>query len=898
MAKAASPADASAAQPLQWPLVGRHEELDQFSATLADERAHGFVIHGPAGVGKTRLGDQCLALADRAGRNVARATATEGSRPVPLGALAHLLPAGIADERGDLVAVVHEVRRVLDAQAAHGPLVLFVDDLQLLDATSAALVVQLVDADLLFLVATVRTGAAVPPGVDSLWHRARVRRIDLEDLDRTAVDTLLHLVLGGPVEAATVTEIWTASQGNVLFVRELVLGAFDSHHLVEQRGVWRLVAPLVTTPRLYELVAARLGALEPSATNALDILAVWEPASLSTLEAMVGIDELELLDRAGLFAVRTDGRRQLVTLAHPLYGEILRARMPALTRRRHLLDQADRIDAHGGRRREDAIRVATARLEASGSADPALLARAARLARYGHDFIQVERLGRAAMLHGMTPELGLLVGEALHELGAFGEADDVLTAAEASTTDLDDELLVQITEIRTRNLMWGLLRHGEALDVNRRARERLGSRPAADELTLNEAMLLTYSGRPRDALAVLDGVGELADRRGRALRSLAEVPALIGAGRCDTAFDAATRAFAEQMQLPNQVAIPGPDIQVINQMWALAESGRLAEAGALAAAAYEATPTNAPPEALMWLAHQQGRCALLLGRLETARRWLGEALARCEEHGITGPRRLVLSALAAAHAGLGDADAAGGAVAEMDRLAPFPFEQPEQELGRGWARAAAGDLPGGRDALLAAADQAAGLGYHSSEAWLLHDVARLGAPAAVVARLSQLARECEGSLVAAYAAHAGAGAAGRADALVDVTDRFEHIGATLLAAEAANEAAQAFRRAGDRRAAAAIGVRGTTLAASCEGARTPGLTALVMVVPLTQRERDIATYAAEGESSQEIADRLYLSVRTVNNHLQSVYSKLGVAGRRQLPGALAELGPDTEPPSG
>src|SRR6476619_5980593 len=89
--------------PLQWPLVGRHEELDLFTATLADERAHGFVIHGPAGVGKTRLADQCLALADAAGRNVARATATEGSRPVPLGALAHLLPAGIADERGDLV---------------------------------------------------------------------------------------------------------------------------------------------------------------------------------------------------------------------------------------------------------------------------------------------------------------------------------------------------------------------------------------------------------------------------------------------------------------------------------------------------------------------------------------------------------------------------------------------------------------------------------------------------------------------------------------------------------------------------------------------------------------------------------------------------------------------------
>ena len=59
----------------------------------------------------------------------------------------------------------------------------------------------------------------------------------------------------------------------------------------------------------------------------------------------------------------------------------------------------------------------------------------------------------------------------------------------------------------------------------------------------------------------------------------------------------------------------------------------------------------------------------------------------------------------------------------------------------------------------------------------------------------------------------------------------------------------------------------------------PGLSSVVMVVPLTSRERDIATLAAQGESSKAIAARLFLSVRTVNNHLQSVYSKLGVTGR-------------------
>ena len=391
MARARS-APAASPPPLQWPLVGRQDELDLFVAGLGDPRAHGFVIHGAPGVGKTRLADQCLALADQHGRNVARATATEGSQSAPLGALAHLLPPGIGDERRDLVAVVAELRPVLEDQTPAGPLVLFVDDLHLLDATSATLVSQLVDADLVFLVATVRSDAPLPAGVEALWHRARVRRVDLEDLDRHEVGTVLHMVLRGPVEAGSVAEIWTASQGNVLLVRELVLGALDRGNLVEQRGVWRLVGPLVTTPRLRELIAARLGRLPPATVEALDMLAVWEPAGLATLEAIVGAAQLELLDRHGLLTVRIDGRRQEVRLAHPLYGEILRERMAGLTRRRLLLEHADRIDGWGARRREDAIRVATARLDASGAADPALLVRAARLARYGQDFAA----GRAA----------------------------------------------------------------------------------------------------------------------------------------------------------------------------------------------------------------------------------------------------------------------------------------------------------------------------------------------------------------------------------------------------------------------------------------------------------------------------------------------------------------------
>jgi DNA-binding CsgD family transcriptional regulator len=55
---------------------------------------------------------------------------------------------------------------------------------------------------------------------------------------------------------------------------------------------------------------------------------------------------------------------------------------------------------------------------------------------------------------------------------------------------------------------------------------------------------------------------------------------------------------------------------------------------------------------------------------------------------------------------------------------------------------------------------------------------------------------------------------------------------------------------------------------------------------LTGREREVATLAAAGRTSPEIAEALYLSVRTVDTHLHRVYRKLMIEGRHQLGEAL------------
>jgi DNA-binding NarL/FixJ family response regulator len=55
---------------------------------------------------------------------------------------------------------------------------------------------------------------------------------------------------------------------------------------------------------------------------------------------------------------------------------------------------------------------------------------------------------------------------------------------------------------------------------------------------------------------------------------------------------------------------------------------------------------------------------------------------------------------------------------------------------------------------------------------------------------------------------------------------------------------------------------------------------------LTPREREIAELAARGMSSPDIARELVVSVRTVDNHLQHVYVKLGIRRRAELAARL------------
>jgi DNA-binding NarL/FixJ family response regulator len=56
---------------------------------------------------------------------------------------------------------------------------------------------------------------------------------------------------------------------------------------------------------------------------------------------------------------------------------------------------------------------------------------------------------------------------------------------------------------------------------------------------------------------------------------------------------------------------------------------------------------------------------------------------------------------------------------------------------------------------------------------------------------------------------------------------------------------------------------------------------------LSRREREVASLVANGISNREIAERLYLSERTVDNHVHHILAKLGFDSRIQVATWLA-----------
>jgi DNA-binding CsgD family transcriptional regulator len=404
-----------------------------------------------------------------------------------------------------------------------------------------------------------------------------------------------------------------------------------------------------------------------------------------------------------------------------------------------------------------------------------------------------------------------------------------------------------------------------------------------------------YSGDPRPAAALAD-----ADDGGspavRAAYDAVAAVALVAQGQVGAALAATKRGADAHARVGDLLATAHPGIHVVNRSHTLIHAGRLDEAEATARAGWDYSVAQRQIVGQIWFAAQLGDVALLRGQLATARRWFEQQVLCSNDGGQRLQAELAYIGIELAAGAQRDTEVVDSAAEgyEANHVEWFALFEGQAARGRAW-RAIAHHRPGeAQEILRAGADEARTRGIIADEVALLHDLARLGDAATVSARMDALGRESDSQLIQAHVSHALAIAARDIERVVEVADTYERLGMLLDAAETLSAASTYATAAGDQRTATQLRNKVEELVPNLEGADTPGLLRTESVVPLSDRERQIADLAAAGVRSKDIADTLFISVRTVNNHIQRIYTKLGVRSRAELRDAL--VAPDRGAP--
>jgi DNA-binding CsgD family transcriptional regulator len=843
-----------------WPFAGRTAQLAAIGQAV---QAGGVVLAGAAGVGKSRLAAHAVGRIEDF--TVASVRASEAAAELPFGAFAHLLPAPPEHQVNPLKWAAGELRA--------DRLLLAVDDAHLLDAASAALVHHLVRHDEARLIATVRSGAPAPDAVIALWKDDLVQRLELAPLSSEETVEALEGALGGLVEGRSAHRLWQVSQGNPLFLRELVLAGRATGALAVGGELWRWTGELAVTTRLRELVDRRIGAVTDAERDILELVAYGEPIGTELLARFGPAGVLERLEDRQLVTVSVEGRRLLARLAHPLYGQAVRARCGTLRTRRVLRRLAEAVESAGLRRREDAVRVAIWRLDSGTTAHPRLLLEACRMARLARDLTLAERLARAASAAGGGAEADLNLSRILHYLDRYEEADEALKAVRFA----DDGERTEYTAARALNLYWGLGREPEARAVLKEMEAAATEPWARQAVRIIKVVMDFFAGDLDETEAELDRVQAMGPLDKRGLQAVMPLQAGV------RAFDGRARQALAIVEQGRSDTFPSYLASLLQYgVTAALVVGDLPAAEGYATAGFRLGEEHgAWNRALVEFGADRAHVCRLRGQLD-------EALRLCREAAARLPRRSLyagacLGELAHVLAMRGDGAAAqdalrtaADATVSDGHLVVFPLR-----LARTWALAAGGDLAGAVKNALDTATHAGAQRLRAYEVTALHDVVRLGAAHLAAPRLAELTGEVDGPLVALFSRHAAACVSKHGADLDAVSAEFLALQLPVHAAEAAAQAGVVHDEAGRLRAAQAARTRAWSLARSCLGVRTPAL--LHLVLPeLTARQREIAALASEGLTNRQIADRLVLSIRTVANHLGAVYERLGVGDRAAL----------------
>ncbi|HEY6647895.1 MAG TPA: AAA family ATPase, partial [Mycobacterium sp.] len=317
---------------IEWRTVPRGQSLGLLESTLKSKNRLGAVLAGSAGVGKTVLARHAAdRFAQRHGGSAVQWLAgTASARQIPFGAFSHLVDvAGV----GDSPTLLRSARASLLQHGGQG-LLLAIDDAHHLDNLSATLVHQLALTGSARFIITVRAGEQAPDAIVSLWKDRLLDRLDIEPFDAAQTKSLLEAVLGGPMETSSADAVFTASQGNPLYLRHLTESAIGSGALRQVDGVWQLRGHIGLSAELSALIGRHLEGLPDTVTSVLEYLAVEEPLGLRDLTELAGREALEEAEDLRAIEVVKRGDDLVVHSAHPLYAEQVRASLGQIATRR------------------------------------------------------------------------------------------------------------------------------------------------------------------------------------------------------------------------------------------------------------------------------------------------------------------------------------------------------------------------------------------------------------------------------------------------------------------------------------------------------------------------------------------------------------------------------------
>ena len=925
----------------------RERELGVIAGALDDVSAEAgrvVMVEGPAGIGKTSLLMAARTAAQERNFAVAAARGSELEHAYAWGVVRQLLeprvrgmsrqargrtlagaaalaapivlPDGAAPADADVsFGVLHGLYWLVAALAAQRPQLLVVDDLHWADSASVRFMEFLanrIDEVPAMLLVGQRPGAAAG---GALRGAPLVTSIELSPLSSQATAHVLAEHSGAPVSPSFAQACHGATGGNPLLIHRLAVGLRERG----SGGAGDLDAEAVTRLGPYALagaVGATLARLGAEAVRLAHAVAVLERAPLATAAGLAGVDAAQ----ASGFAEQLV-RAGILRDARPLefeHGLVRDAALSGLTagERARLHAAAARILGDAGAAPE-AIAVHLLHAEPRGDEEVAsILGQAGRRALASGALSEAAAALTRAVAEPPPPALRtallLDLARAEHGLGSAHALDRVRTAYAAATDEVDraqaalaltwaagpgtgdpDELLAMIEgalsdvagrhrelELRLQScrFMASLLAPAlfvQALGEAERFADLDGRTVGECEVLLHVAIQRWMAGRPADDVAnaveraVADPKLVAAVGPDSAWLQLA-IGQLFKTDRLDAARRTNAVALAEARRRGSAPAFAAASAW---RAWIALRSGAAADAEADARAAYEAPPGTS------W---QRLYCSCCLidvlverGELDAAQAILAAAGGEDAEAAQTGGE-LLLSTRSNLRAARGDlrgalADQLEARRLQGDGLVPNPdFD--------GWLRIAR-LLHATGDERAAAREAEAALSWARTWATPGHLGQALTVSGLILGREAGLAR------------------------LHDAVEQLERSPARRELARSLVELGAAMRRGGGRQAARVPLRRALDLAAAgglvatAERAREElRVTGARIRRPessglgsLTPSERRIVELAADGAGNPEIAQALFVTVKTIEMHLGNAYRKLGINSRRQL---ATLLGPD------